>query len=515
MKFNKNTFIIILVIGVLAIAGILFGISKFTIIGGSFQTQSACRAYVSGTWCPEGYACSDCSLYTLPYYIYISGTSGPTTNKIYTADCVAGSSNTGVGATGTPRTYCSAGGGGTCITHNGWWCSDNDLYYYDSCGNKETKKTECVVGCTSIYSGATTKVSCDATKCDGRNAYINGAWVTNYCASGTHCAASSNSYSCVSDTVSPVPETYCVDTHYLCKTGLRAFACQGGTQQFCSYGCEDDACKSAPSCSGNLCSSNGVNDCTSATTFRTCNYDANNCLIWSEPKTCANGLECSGGYCSQTVYSGNYPVCAANGQKLCISNAKTFNGEIVSCSGTTCVAGCLNGVCVEEPPSCTPTSVCLTAKTIEITAGDCTKSTISCTNTEECVDATCKPITIIPPGEMCRNVVCNDYCDASKTYLSSGTCDTTTGKCKYSSVVVNSKNCISGGEDCTEDSYGLDSCGTGEEVLKGKCIDGKIQMVAQPSCNKTFLEQYGMWLIGGISLIIAIVGIMFFGGKRK
>ena len=81
------------------------------------------------------------------------------------------------------RTECGANGcsGGSCIictSHATSTCYDNDVYWYDSCDSREEKKTECG---TSTYSGS--------DYCHDNDVYKN--YITNGC-SGESCTSSTD-----------------------------------------------------------------------------------------------------------------------------------------------------------------------------------------------------------------------------------------------------------------------------------------------------------------------------------
>jgi len=204
----------------------------------------------------------------------------------------------------------------TCNSHSSFSCSDNDVYWFNSCNAKEEKKEECG---DSGYSG------------------------NNYCYNNS------------------VYRDYATKA---CSTNACTSSTEKIKQQDCQYGCSNGQCLQAPSCTdeciiGKQCSGNGYQVCG--------NYDADSCLEWSPVNTCASNQLCQNGNCiNQTIACSSNSNCGTNGftgNSFCSDGNVLQNYRVYSClnPGTinssctysdvnqtkqTCQNGCSNGNCI-------------------------------------------------------------------------------------------------------------------------------------------------------------------------
>lgn len=209
----------------------------------------------------------------------------------------------------------------TCTSHSSVKCSGNDVYWYDSCGNKEGKRYEC---------GDNSCGSWLRDTCHGDNAYETKTCYNKGCTSsgGAHCY--SNQYE---------------DERFI---------------EICQYGCINGNCKSNPNieCSTDRecgtdgyvdspwCSNNDVHqwfriyDCINPGTASSyCSFVDSNHLVES---------------CEEDEYSSNY--CYDNDvyrdftEKGC-SDGVCFEKDLVKQKIKECgVNGCANGNCVASVP---------------------------------------------------------------------------------------------------------------------------------------------------------------------
>ena len=490
---NKKFVIGFFVLGiVLLVSAVLFFAVPQTVIGNQLSIDS-CRSYVKDSWCSGGaYSCSDCSAVTLPYFISLNGVS---TNKVYSADCVMGS-NTGVGATGLPRTYCSQPS--SITSHSYYQCVGNDVFWFNSNNVKETVKTSCSYRC---HDDSLTTASCvTAPSCQSQGLSCGTPNLPS-CCSGLSC----QNFQCMpTTTTTPTAKsTYCSDTMTLCQNGAFDQVCTGGSKVNCPAGCDltNKVCKTPKS---NECPSLGFKECVLPSTFRQC-ISSNGYLQWDTTANCPVDSTCTDGVChafSSTNPSVTLPKCL-DASFICMANPQTYNGELVSCDGYKCQYGCSNDVCSSAPiinPSCDVSSICSSSSKVLTTNADCTTKTSSCSDGTYCNGGSC---IIIPvqtiASDSCSGVTCQDSCTADYTYQSQGSCKD--GKCVYGGVAVMSSKCLSPISNVTSNLT---------NSITGDVVDNNVSMI-----KPTFLNTYGVWIAGGVFILSLIMFIIQFGKKPK
>ena len=115
-------------------------------------------------------------------------------------------------------------------------------------------------------------------------------------------------------------------------------------------------------------------------------------------------------------------------------------------------------------------------------------------------------------------MTCDSYCSPDFTAFTLGAC--ADGVCNYGSIVSMSTDCLPNNDtaNCTKDLYGVEPCGSGKQQLVAKCVDGTYQYIvyADNQCiPKTFLEQYGLWIAGGIFILALVVFIVTIPKKKR
>jgi len=148
---SKNVILVVLLVAIV-------GFGSYVAVFGFPQTAIAYKPTVNEcqdqlkNWCAKSYSCTPCEKKVLPYNLIFSSV---TTNTVYGADCVYGSNP-------KDAQHIACQESENVASHTGWWCYDNDVYYYNSIGSREEKKSECPYGCSSGVSGGFAKISCDA-----------------------------------------------------------------------------------------------------------------------------------------------------------------------------------------------------------------------------------------------------------------------------------------------------------------------------------------------------------------
>lgn len=412
---KKNFAIGFLIVGVLLLVSAVSYFMVFQETLGNSPTLAGCNTILQDK-CVSGYACTSCAKVTLPYYLEFSSGS---TNIVYTADCVYGSSNTGGG-----HTACSSST--NIVSHVKSHCYGNDVYWFNSLNQRETVKTSCSYRCEDYTLDSARCVS--APSCS---------------AQGQSCGSSS------------LPS---------CCSGL---SCQNfGCQPIAPTGCTDS------------CTPNGHSECTSDTAFRTCILtDINGCLHWDSGKLCANGQSC--------------------------------NPSTSKCEVKVVVPAVVN-------KTCSVSSKCINANQYQVTLGNCSIKTVSCGDSEQCSgNGLCGALVVPPVVPSCDGVSCDSYCASDFTSYTQGSCRE--GVCTYGSVVSMSKDCLPLPSNCTVDLYGVEPCGSGEQQLVAKCVNGNYNYIvydANQCVEKTFLEEYGLYLAGGIFLLSVVFFVVVYPKKK-
>ena len=162
---------------------------------------------------------------------------------------------------------------GGCTSHLYSACNDGDVYWYDSCNNREDKKEEC--GSNSCSEGeCNEEIRCSSHKDCGENGYLGNPICQN-------------------------DDIYDIFRIFICENkGTPSAYCSSGDSlqkiQECGlFGCSGGQCNT---CS-NECSISGDKRC-SGDIEQTCsNYDLDSCLEWGGDVDCEFG--CSGNSCNE------------------------------------------------------------------------------------------------------------------------------------------------------------------------------------------------------------------------
>lgn len=331
MKFkpNKKTIIIVSLLSV-GIFALLFFSGIFSVLNNTFSTQSDCQAYVTDK-CASGYSCSACNkVYSLPYnFDKSSGYNYVYPNGVYHSECVIGTSGTPILST---HTACA----NAVTSHNGWWCSENNLYYYDSNGVREELKENCQYGCSSIYTGGKTRVACNVANapvpCYSCSSVVQSS-ASGVCPSGfsttkpTNCGttpppATKNCYKCDTNTYTILTQsvTSCSSGYSETKPDcIKPDLCAGVT---CPDNCDGSNFNSQGSCNPN----------TGKCVYANAQFGSANCIPTAQ-LTCYNcegskDFTVSVGQNCEGIEGGWYsakPICAIN----CNTNQELVAGKCV------------------------------------------------------------------------------------------------------------------------------------------------------------------------------------------
>lgn len=529
---SKSIVLIALVAVIIAMVGVVAyrGFSQTAVQ--NFNDQASCEANVKSQWCGGGlYACTPCTQYTLGYNILVNG---QVTNKQWGADCTYGPSNTANG-----HTFCQAAS--SITSHVGYWCDSGNLYYFNSAGKREELKQTCTNGCTSIYKGGNTKESCNAaptapapvqtavvgyviqsSKCvyvtsgakyatlsacnaalptapatggytiggpdalvmtAGRSCsgnmlcYQKECYDTATCSFG--CEASGTSARCKPSGTLVTTEKVCMPgTNYLCNKALKqsdgTYLCNIDDKVYCPTGCASGACK--PATCTNDCDTNGYTDCSGTDGFRTCIRGTDGCLHWGNKQYCGGSQSCQQGSCA--------------------ANAVTPTPAPITGGATT-------------PTTCAASFTCASDYTVSYTLKNCQTGTSPCANKDKCVNGDCVGTVQpqpdpVPAKNLCSGVSCADYCDASYTLSSQGSCDSNTGQCKYASVITNSEICLPkpGANQTT-------TTPTGDVVVPPRTDD------TAKGAFWTWFDKYGYYVGGGVIVVLIGIFLLIDSKERK
>jgi len=366
-----NARYVVLVLLVVAIVGLVGAVvyrgTQQAVIG-DFSSKASCEDWVNRKWCSTGfYACTPCTSTTLSYQVQFS--DGTKTNIVWTSDCKSPASDTSGG-----RTFCQS----SVQSQVGHWCSNNNVYWFNSAGQREGVKETCQYGCTSTKSGGTTKVGCDPAPTTGSSA-------------GAYCLP---------------------NTNYLCPSAIVSggnYYCDESKLVYCPAGCANGACKTA-TCQS-TCDREGYTECDGTDGFRTCARGAGGCLYWFNKQYCGNTQVCSGGQC--------------------VTRTTTT---------TTSPAPSVGGTCTQSFTCQSETVVLQTRSDCSTTTFTC-GSGRKCVS-GECVPVQQQNLAPVPIANLCDGVSCPDYCDAEYTRKTGGYCELTTGQCAYANVQIQSEQCL-------------------------------------------------------------------------
>lgn len=187
---------------------------------------------------------------------------------------------------------------------------------------------------------------------------------------------------------------------------------------------------------------------------------------------CPPGFDCTQGVCRGRADGGSCTVtsCTTPPTPQCqdANTRRSFTGGTCNTAtgqcqwtsqDTTCAQGCANGLCIGDPcngVSCTtpPAPTCVDASTLRVYAnsGTCDSSTGACSytsSTTTCVNGCSNGACV--NQNLCNGVTCNSppapSCSGSSriTFTSPGTCNPGTGQCSYNQVSTTCPNgCANG-----------------------------------------------------------------------
>ena len=141
---------------------------------------------------------------------------------------------------------------------------------------------------------------------------------------------------------------------------------------------------------------------------------------------------------------------------------------------------------------CNASVVCLDASTIKYTGNDCSTINVVCASGTECKSGSCfaiPPVTTPAPADLCKGVVCKDGCTVDYTLESQGSCDSKTGSCVYAVVSKMDSKCLPDG-------------------VSGQTLTGAVASVPPMNAtNPTFFQKYGIFIVGGVLVVLLVVYI--------
>ena len=474
--------------------------------------------------CNYDSSCEGCSARECEYnsQCYSSGTCHPSISK---QKC---SNGNWINSCGDENCNCGENSGNCpsdcCTPHYTYNCYNNDVYWYDSCGNREDKKEECESDSCgswgSNYCGTDGNVyhsiTCHDRGCSGLscfdNTYTEEVKVQD-CNDGNACTSDS----CSGGSCVYTPITSCTSGDGCCPSG-----CNSINDNDCSVNCGNGICESGENCgncladcscpSGEICCSgscttppcslnsdcNDYNSCTTdiCNSAGTCSASCSNTQIVS----CINNDGC----CPSGCNSINDNDCSVNcGNGICESGENCGNclvdcpcpsGEIC-CSGSCTTPPCsLNSDC-NDYNSCT-TDICNSAGTCSASCSN--TQIVSCINNDGCCPSGCNSINdndcsvncgngICESGENCGNCLvdcpcpsgeiccsgscttppcslnsdCNDYNSCTTDICNSaGTCSASCSNNPITSCINNDGCCPSGCDSINDNDCSVD-CGNG------------------------------------------------------
>ncbi len=211
-------------------------------------------------------------------------------------------------------------------------CYDNDVYWYDSCGNREEKAEDCGI------SGWANEYQCSShylqrkyidRGCSNAQCYANEEW-RNY----QNCGQDewTNNYRCQGNWV---------QREKILK-GCSNNQCYQNTQWINYQNCEEEGkiCQSGQCVWGctNECSSIGQKRCADNSSYQVCgDYDSDVCLEWSSPQSCGEDN------CIGSTFRNYF----CTGWGICSYTDTQCSSQCYSCGDGTC-----NSECGENSSSC-------------------------------------------------------------------------------------------------------------------------------------------------------------------
>jgi hypothetical protein len=331
----------------------------------------------------------------------------------------------------------------SCTSHASSACFGGDVYWYDSCGNREGIRTDC--NSAQICVGGACVAKSTTGICED-SPYINCNNIVNPATCGTTYAGycyweASSCYNAVAH-CSDVPENLCeytdIDCNWCsyhdssaCYAGdVWWFDCHGNPYEIrtdCTSGqscCSGVCCAVGQFCSGGTCINACTNDCIvgdrqcSGSGYQTCGeYDGDGCTEWGGPvTTCNDNSVCTTDSCSAGA---------------CVYNPITCNDNN-ACTTNNCNA--LTG-CYYNPITCNDNNAC-TTNNCDISSG-CYYNPITCNDNNACTTNSCSTLT----GCVYNPITCNDgeECTADSCNVASG--------CVFTPRT--GSGCSSDGNECT------------------------------------------------------------------
>lgn len=314
-------------------------------------------------------------------------------------------------------------------------CSDGDIYWFDSCGNLGTKKSDCQYGCVN-----------GETKCISEADYCNDVCLGKQCGVMSGCSCGSCS-GCESECVDNqcIPESHstfsCInnDIWWLdsCgdledkKTDCNSLGCISGSTSCCSNVCGTKECGTYNGCNCGSCSG-----CESECSNNSCEAKTHNSY------SCYNGSDIyyfdSCGDLEDKKTDCNAMGCPTNGTSCCstICGSKecgSYNGcNCGTCTG--CESKCVNNICQPESQDyyqCHNGDVwwfdsCDDPQSIKTDCGSCGLcSNSSCTpncSSSSCLASDCSAVITCIKKEIDEDIISDDEVIIHFTIQNNGSC---------------------------------------------------------------------------------------------
>jgi len=302
----------------------------------------------TSSWSNWTYACSDNKVYktrsrTVRGCSNASCYSRQETDTQFVEDCSQRSNACGYGNcsdTQRPVWSCSNGqcvytcveSSSCCASHAYKQCYNNDVYWYNSCGNREEKVNECgTSGWVNNYKCSGNYLQrewinrgCSNASCFANSEWKNyqncgsDSWTDNYRCSGNWVQRQKHKKGCANNSCYDYYqwENYqnCSDLGKVCQNGQ------------CVLGCEDE------------CSYIGQKRCSDSGHYQVCgDYDNDPCLEWSSSHSCGSDA------CIGSTWRNYY----CTGWGICTYTDTSCSPNCYSCGDGTC-----NSECGESSTNC-------------------------------------------------------------------------------------------------------------------------------------------------------------------